>query len=203
MTLCLPLLCLWTVYWICSLQCFVSSSFDPFTTFRDFVFACRLLIKCFWILTCLSQASPYTILCHRWIQDILKDISVQLLELHQGTDSAAYYAVKFFLSCSEWLEWPCTDRPRSNVPHRLENLSPWAEGPEPMQLGWTCVSEQERQSLCFYCGMPGHQLYMCPKKPSTSKVEGSCFISSLSLPALIHYTHVFFFCLSVSRLELQ
>ncbi|KAK3549802.1 hypothetical protein QTP86_010263 [Hemibagrus guttatus] len=64
--------------------------------------------------------------------------------------------------------------PRHQPHHHTEFLSPREEGPEPMQLGRAHVSEEERLHrtdlrLCYYCGQPGHQVYRCPKKPSTSQ----------------------------------
>ncbi len=42
---------------------------------------------------------------------------------------------------------------------------------EPMQIGLTHISEEERerrirQSLCLYCGLPGHLRASCPTRPS-------------------------------------
>ncbi len=44
-------------------------------------------------------------------------------------------------------------------------------GVEPMQIGVTHISEEERerrirQSLCLYCGLPGHLRASCPTRPS-------------------------------------
>ncbi|KAK3542973.1 hypothetical protein QTP70_008091 [Hemibagrus guttatus] len=48
--------------------------------------------------------------------------------------------------------------------------------PEPMQLGTTCLNPAERQrrltqSLCLYCGDPGHALPVCPIRPPRPMVS--------------------------------
>lgn len=50
------------------------------------------------------------------------------------------------------------------------------EPAEPMQIGFTKVSMEERERrrvnrLCFYCGQPGHQCRSCPSKPAQTKVS--------------------------------
>ncbi|MGL5955564.1 MAG: hypothetical protein ACRC0X_03015, partial [Brevinema sp.] len=76
--------------------------------------------------------------------------------------------------------------------------------PEPMQVGYTRLTPQERQRrfsarLCFYCGEASHVCANCPKRPSTraSRVS-SCFsfpnpVMSLSVSVKVHIkgcTHV-------------
>ncbi|KAK3544542.1 hypothetical protein QTP86_015846 [Hemibagrus guttatus] len=53
---------------------------------------------------------------------------------------------------------------------RPEPVSPPEPAPEPMQLGTTHLNPAERQrrltqSLCLYCGDPGHALPACPIRP--------------------------------------
>ncbi|KAK3520197.1 hypothetical protein QTP70_017927 [Hemibagrus guttatus] len=53
---------------------------------------------------------------------------------------------------------------------RPEPVSPPEPAPEPMQLGTTHLNAAERQrrltqSLCLYCGDPGHALPTCPIRP--------------------------------------
>ncbi|XP_043977886.1 uncharacterized protein LOC122833953 [Gambusia affinis] len=50
-----------------------------------------------------------------------------------------------------------------------ESLSPRADDPEPMQIGRTRLSPEERQKrmvsrLCLYCGAPGHFIATCPER---------------------------------------
>ncbi|KAK3549516.1 hypothetical protein QTP86_002488 [Hemibagrus guttatus] len=144
-----------------------------------------------------------------------KDVSVQLLELHQGSDTAADYAIKFrtLAAQSGWndaallavfreglnpadtdttlflfigtairldnlrLQHLMSTFPRHQPQRHTGFQAPKEEVPEPMQLGRSQVSKQERQRqrhtdmrLCYYCGQPGHQVYRCPEKPSTSQI---------------------------------
>lgn len=61
-------------------------------------------------------------------------------------------------------------RPRlSTSPPALEP-NPSSEGPEPMQLGRTRLTPEERErrlreGKCLYCGNPGHILSRCPIRP--------------------------------------
>ncbi|KAB5579656.1 hypothetical protein PHYPO_G00197480 [Pangasianodon hypophthalmus] len=69
-----------------------------------------------------------------------------------------------------------TSHPRYEPRVREDYSRPREEGPEPMQLGGTRVSLEERQrrarrNLCFYCGGTGHWVNNCPEKPSTSKIK--------------------------------
>ncbi|KAK3516025.1 hypothetical protein QTP70_001870 [Hemibagrus guttatus] len=59
---------------------------------------------------------------------------------------------------------------------RPEPVSPPEPAPEPMQLGSTHLNPAERQrrltqSLCLYCGDPGHALPMCPICPPCPMVS--------------------------------
>lgn len=54
-----------------------------------------------------------------------------------------------------------------------------SENMEPMQIGFTKPSMEERErrrvyKLCFYCGQAGHQCRFCPNKPTSSKVSTHC-----------------------------
>ncbi len=54
---------------------------------------------------------------------------------------------------------------------------------EPMQIGLTRISEEERerrirQSLCLYCGLPGHLRASCPTRPSRNPAAVSVFPKS-------------------------
>ncbi len=65
--------------------------------------------------------------------------------------------------------------------------------PEPMQLGVTHLSVEERdrrmrQNLCLYCGLPGHLRASCPTRPprNPSSVSKSSTISSvLEIPVTL------------------
>ncbi|KAK3571280.1 hypothetical protein QTP86_005907 [Hemibagrus guttatus] len=68
-------------------------------------------------------------------------------------------------------------RPLFELRFRKEYRISREDGPEPMQLGRTCVSPKERQhrvhlQLCFYCRDSGHRVSACLEKPSSSKVGG-------------------------------
>ncbi|KAK3521631.1 hypothetical protein QTP70_014728 [Hemibagrus guttatus] len=162
-----------------------------------------------------------------------KDVSVQLLELHQGSDTAADYAIKFrtLAAQSGWndaallavfreglnpadtdttlflfigtairldnlrLQHLMSTFPRHQPQRHTGFQAPKEEVPEPMQLGRSQVSKQERQRqrhtdmrLCYYCGQPGHQVYRCPEKPSTSQVGEAMLSSKVSLPTLLHHS---------------
>ncbi|KAL0190863.1 hypothetical protein M9458_013561, partial [Cirrhinus mrigala] len=44
---------------------------------------------------------------------------------------------------------------------------------EPMQIGYTCLSPEERERrmrlrLCLYCGKPGHLRSTCPTRPGST-----------------------------------
>ncbi len=54
---------------------------------------------------------------------------------------------------------------------------------EPMQIGVTRISEEERerrirQSLCLYCGLPGHLRASCPTRPSRNPAAVSLSLKS-------------------------
>ncbi len=54
---------------------------------------------------------------------------------------------------------------------------------EPMQIGVTRISEEERkrrirQSLCLYCGLPGHLRASCPTRPSRNPAAVSVISKS-------------------------
>ncbi|MGL5955910.1 MAG: hypothetical protein ACRC0X_04815, partial [Brevinema sp.] len=75
-------------------------------------------------------------------------------------------------------------QPESATPTRAYNAPFTAPVPEPMQLGYTRLSPQERQRryeahLCFYCGGASHISSHCPKKPpARSHRVSSCLCTS-------------------------
>jgi len=66
-----------------------------------------------------------------------------------------------------------------------------SNSPEPMQLGYTHLTpeERERRILCMYCGQSGHHKSSCPVRPTSSNtkaVSGQTrpkqFISCVKIP---------------------
>ena len=68
---------------------------------------------------------------------------------------------------------------------------------EPMQLGFTHLSPEERERrqqnrLCLYCGQPGHMKASCPVRPVSksqsvsSHTKENLFTSSILLPIRLH-----------------
>ncbi|KAK3574414.1 hypothetical protein QTP86_006579 [Hemibagrus guttatus] len=128
-----------------------------------------------------------------------KDISVQLMELRQGTDTAADYAITFQLQTELACRAEATtlsqfvatairlDNLRRQhraeasrafpVRHRRQTDYPSfrEEAPEPMQLGRSRLtdpthSQQGRMRLCYHCGASGHQSSRCPERETPAKV---------------------------------
>ncbi len=66
-------------------------------------------------------------------------------------------------------------------------------GTEPMQIGFTHLSKEERerrirQDLCLYCGLPGHMRASCPNRPprNTSSVsQNSSQSTNLKIPVTL------------------
>ncbi|KAK3548260.1 hypothetical protein QTP70_007187 [Hemibagrus guttatus] len=75
----------------------------------------------------------------------------------------------------------CVHRSQDQSPpytrcNRPEHVSPPEPAPEPMQLGTTHLNPAEwqrrlTQSLCLYCGDPGHALPACPIRPPRPMVS--------------------------------
>ncbi|KAK3544185.1 hypothetical protein QTP86_008287 [Hemibagrus guttatus] len=75
---------------------------------------------------------------------------------------------------------------------RPEPVSPPEPAPEPMQLGTTHLNPAERQrrltqSLCLYCGDPGHALPACPIHPPWPMVSTILFFPHMK-PLTTHGT---------------
>ncbi len=73
--------------------------------------------------------------------------------------------------------------PRSSLSSATMATAPPAS--EPMQLGVTRISEEERerrirQRLCLYCGLPGHLRASCPTRPSRNPAAVSATSNSAS-----------------------
>ncbi len=68
-------------------------------------------------------------------------------------------------------------------------------GTEPMQIGFTHLSGEERerrirQNLCLYCGLPGHMRVYCPTRPprNTSAVsQNSSQSTILKIPVMLRF----------------
>ncbi len=73
--------------------------------------------------------------------------------------------------------------PRSSLSSATMATAPPAT--EPMQIGMTRISEEERerrirQRLCLYCGLPGHLRASCPTRPSRNPAAVSATSNSAS-----------------------
>uniref|UniRef100_A0A8C5GZJ6 CCHC-type domain-containing protein n=1 Tax=Gouania willdenowi TaxID=441366 RepID=A0A8C5GZJ6_GOUWI len=71
--------------------------------------------------------------------------------------------------------------PRPRPPVDVNHFpAPHDGGPEPMQVGRTSLSPEEREhrrqrNLCLYCGKPGHYIFRCPVKGPSSSPAGAGF----------------------------
>ncbi|KAK3525785.1 hypothetical protein QTP70_007545 [Hemibagrus guttatus] len=126
------------------------------------------------------------------------DISLQLMELRQGSDTAADYAIKFrtLAAQSGWndaalwavflaglnpdlqTELACqagSSRSATGHPQTwLDYPSFREEAPEPMQLGRSRLTEQVHRQhgqmrLCYNCGASRHLSPQCPEKSSSAQ----------------------------------
>lgn len=57
----------------------------------------------------------------------------------------------------------------ASLPLRSDSAPPGSSEPEPMQIGRTHLTPQERHKrmtsrLCLYCGLPGHFIAHCPER---------------------------------------
>ncbi|KAK3544072.1 hypothetical protein QTP86_000978 [Hemibagrus guttatus] len=170
-----------------------------------------------------------------------KDISVQLMEIHQGSDSAADYAIQFrtLAAQSEWNDaalWAVfrvglnsalqTELARHveatslsqfvATAIRLDNLrrqrrtGAWdmasarprvrmdcpgrgERDPEPMQLGRSRLTEEERRPQgtprrCYNCGSTGHLSPRCPERAADSQVGDRSLFMSLTIPVSLLFS---------------
>ncbi|KAK3513487.1 hypothetical protein QTP70_015506, partial [Hemibagrus guttatus] len=170
-----------------------------------------------------------------------KDISVQLMEIRQGSESATDYAIPFrtLVAQSEWNDaalWAvfraglnpalqtelachveatplsqfvataiCLDnlrrqrrtgasdmasarpRVRMDCPGRGER------DPEPMQLGRSRLTEEERRPRgpprwCYNCGSTGHLSPRCPERAANSQVGDRSLLMSLAIPVSLLFS---------------
>ncbi|KAK3505869.1 hypothetical protein QTP70_019370 [Hemibagrus guttatus] len=170
-----------------------------------------------------------------------KDISVQLMEIRQGLESAADYAIRFrtLVAQSEWndaalwavfrtglnpalqTELACHVEATS-LSHfvataiHLDNLRRqcrtgasdmasarprvrmdcpgWGErDPEPMQLGRSRLTEEERRPRgpprrCYNCGSTGHLSPRCPERAADSQVGDRSLLMSLTIPVSLLFS---------------
>ncbi|KAK3545982.1 hypothetical protein QTP70_018649 [Hemibagrus guttatus] len=170
-----------------------------------------------------------------------KDISVQLMEIRQGSDSAADYAIRFrtLAAQSEWndaalwavfraglnsalqTELACHVEATSlsqfvATAIRLDNLrrqrrtgaSDMASArprvrmdcpgrgerdPEPMQLGRSRLTEEERRPRgpprwCYNCGSTGHLSPRCLERAADSQVGDRSLFMSLTIPVSLLFS---------------
>ncbi|KAL0149041.1 hypothetical protein M9458_055656 [Cirrhinus mrigala] len=164
-----------------------------------------------------------------------KEVGEQLLQLCQGKNTAADYALAFRTLAAQtgWLDDPlkllfrkglnaelqselaCRDEGKSlaqfiDLAIRVDNLirahrpqrpltssvstsSPPLES-EPMQLGVTHISSEERERriqkhLCLYCGLPGHMRSSCPTHPSrkTAVVSSGFRSPCIEIPVILKF----------------
>ena len=108
---------------------------------------------------------------------------IALREEHHSLDAAITAAIKISDQLSQWQVEPFP--PRSSAPPAGENrgllpgeprrpvsqaMSSGSHGEEPMQVGRTRLTPDERQmrmksGACLYCGQFGHFLASCPLRP--------------------------------------
>lgn len=136
-------------------------------------------------------------------------VSIQLLELCQGADSAVDYAIPFWtLAAQSWwndtallalfqeglclsvlAEMACRDTNislSSYITTAIQLIRPWAESlPEDRQ-------HNDRLRLCFYCSDRGHRVAEYLELPATSKMGKSFHHSSLNLPVKLYIEHMFY-----------
>ncbi|KAK3516482.1 hypothetical protein QTP70_017819, partial [Hemibagrus guttatus] len=170
-----------------------------------------------------------------------KDISVQLMEIRQGSESAADYAIRFrtLAAQSEWndaalwavfraglnpalqTELACHVEDTSlsqfvATAIRLDNLrrqrrtgaSDMASArprvrmdcpeqgerdPEPMQLGRSRLTEEERRPRgpprrCYNCGSTSHLSPRCPERAADSQVGDRSLLMSLTIPVSLLFS---------------
>uniref|UniRef100_A0A8C5EI19 ribonuclease H n=1 Tax=Gouania willdenowi TaxID=441366 RepID=A0A8C5EI19_GOUWI len=85
--------------------------------------------------------------------------------------------------------------PRPRPPVDVNHFpAPHDGGPEPMQVGRTRLSPEEREhrrqrNLCLYCGKPSHYIIRCPVKGARSSVERGVLMSLFSTPSPIKRPH--------------
>ncbi|KAK3569743.1 hypothetical protein QTP86_004065 [Hemibagrus guttatus] len=124
------------------------------------------------------------------------DADPQLMELRQGSDTAADYAIKFctLAAQSGWNDASLRALFRAGLNPELQtelatqsgHPSFREEAPEPMQLGRSGLAESAhpqrgRMRLCYNCRAPGHMSPRCPEKPPSEQVSDH----SVSTSALI------------------
>ncbi|KAK3533096.1 hypothetical protein QTP70_006771 [Hemibagrus guttatus] len=132
-----------------------------------------------WAESLWSQDSPVT-QSYAWFVEHFKEVfrkpswdsSVreELCKLRQGKLMVTEYVIQFrtLAAKSGWNEQAPLRKPTGATDQNLSALQKPA--PEPMQLGTMHLNPAERQrrltqSLCLYCGAPGHSLPVCPIRP--------------------------------------
>uniref|UniRef100_A0A674NB00 CCHC-type domain-containing protein n=1 Tax=Takifugu rubripes TaxID=31033 RepID=A0A674NB00_TAKRU len=112
-----------------------------------------------------------------------EDAASRLLALQQGSRSVAEYTLEFRILAAEsrWGETALRSAYRRGLSEAIKDLIERAQphsspraGEEPMQIGRSRLSRQEREQrlrdqLCLYCGNNGHFIQACPVRP-----KGSC-----------------------------
>ena len=100
-----------------------------------------------------------------------KDAAKQLLSLRQGSQIVAEMACEFRTLAAEsgWDEEPLQEAFMNSLTQTVSQPQVCSE-PEPMQLGRTRLSPEERQRRadtrsCLYCGEVGHLVSTCSLRP--------------------------------------
>uniref|UniRef100_A0A674NAP1 CCHC-type domain-containing protein n=1 Tax=Takifugu rubripes TaxID=31033 RepID=A0A674NAP1_TAKRU len=108
-----------------------------------------------------------------------EDAASRLLAHQQGSRSVAEYTLEFRILAAEsrWGETALRSAYRRGLSEAIKDLIERAQphsspraGEEPMQIGRSCLSRQEREQrlrdqLCLYCGNNGHFIQACPVRP--------------------------------------
>ncbi|KAI2650216.1 Retrotransposon-like protein 1 [Labeo rohita] len=136
----------------------------------------------------------------------------QIVALKQGRRTAAEYALDFRtlvelacrdegLSLSQYIDRSIridkvmrSRKPSRTFPATFQPQPPASTSPEPMQLGTTKLTVEERErrlrnNLCLYCGQAGHIRATCPTRPprppTSVSVSKSC-LNRCEIPVMLY-----------------
>lgn len=146
----------------------------------------------------MGMTGPYTdtfplSLCEEildWLATVDLPLSLEaLVELWKIDNclqqSEELHRVTVYEVCWFW-KLPWTTQPSSSSQLRSAGLTPWVPQEEPMELGWTGLFPEEKQSqqcegLCLYCRGVWHLWAWCLVKGADLPVAGGIVVNLLSL----------------------